>query len=149
MAEVFHHLNLAGLADYNIATPAQYAGTNMTNLPDAVLGGGMAVTCLNETAESYNGYIPANFASGTGILLGLDTNGVQYSTRIQYTLGWAGSGTPHIMPDMAARVDTKIDDGLPLTGKVGVESVCNFNAYPPATYQAMVSSCGVGMVKKF
>ena len=31
--EVFHHLNLAGLGNYNITTPTLYAGSGLTNLP--------------------------------------------------------------------------------------------------------------------
>jgi hypothetical protein len=47
--EVFHHLNLAGMGNYNITPPAVYAATNEATLPNAVLGGGMFVSCLQQT----------------------------------------------------------------------------------------------------
>ena len=146
--EVFHHLNLAGMGNYNIAPPTLYAGTNQTSFPDAVLGGAMLVTCLQQAPPQNFG---TAFSAGTGIVIGGVQDGTYYSTRIQYVEGTAANASLlPISPDMASRLDAKIDDGLPLTGRVGVLMSCNGGAggvLPPATYGAMVSSCNVSVVK--
>jgi prepilin-type N-terminal cleavage/methylation domain-containing protein len=156
--EVFHHLNLAGMGNYNIASPAADAGSGLTSFPDAVLGGGMLVTCMdNPTATVVPAPLVAPaFQSGNAIVIGatpLVTGGVNYwySTRIAYILGWA-SGAPNLTftPDMASRLDAKMDDGLPYAGRVGVAMTCSgyTGIWPPSsTYQAMASSCGVSLVK--
>ncbi len=146
--EVFHHLNLAGLGNYNIASPTQYAGSALTNFPNAVLGGGMLVTCINSTDIG----VPTVFQSGSAIAIGaIPNDGTNYSTRIRYILGYAqdnGEGyQPMITPDLAYRLDAKMDDGLPQTGNVGAFESCTGNSVP-ATYQALASTCNVSMVKR-
>jgi prepilin-type N-terminal cleavage/methylation domain-containing protein len=148
--EVFHHLNLAGMGNYNIAPPAPYANSGLTSFPNAVLGGVMLVTCMNQISTIAS--IPTAFQNGTAIMIGgVDVPQNQYgSTRIQYVMGGASYGPMlTITPDMASRLDAKIDDGLPLTGRVGVPMTCsgNFNVSAPSTYTAMVSTCSVSMVK--
>jgi prepilin-type N-terminal cleavage/methylation domain-containing protein len=139
--EVFHHLNLAGMGNYNITPPAAYASSGLTNLPTAVMGGGMLVTCLTGGATG----IPTAFESGTAIVIGGAS--APYNTRIEYVMGWAGDGPLlTIAPDMASRLDTKIDDGLPQTGRVGVPLTCSGG--PPSTYTAMTRTCNVSVVKK-
>ena len=143
--EVFHHLNLAGMGNYAIAPPTQYAGSGLTTLPTAVLGGGMLVTCLTTTQW---GFAPI-YASGTGIVIGAIS--APYSTRIEYALGYGATAPLLITPDMAQRLDMKMDDGQPLTGRIGVLLTCSGgagNVLPPSTYQAMTSNCPVSMVKK-
>lgn len=151
--EVFHHLNLAGMGNYSIMPPAAYAGSGLTNLPNAVLGGGMLVTCMdNPTATVVPApFVAPAFQSGTGIVIGLAQDGSNYSTRIAYLSGWAQDSTLlTISPDMALRLDAKIDDGMPYTGKVGTAMTCNgwTGSWPSSsTYQSMVGTCNISIVK--
>jgi len=145
--EVFHHLNLAGMGNYNIAPPAAYANSGLTTFPNAVLGGGMFVSCVSAPPPG----VPTAFQSGSVIAIGaIPNDGTYYSTRAYYTLGVAqdnGMGyQPMITPDLAYRLDAKMDDGLPQTGNVGAFESCTGNSVP-ATYQSLASTCNVSIVK--
>ena len=146
-AQIFLHLNAAGLGNYNYL-PA-YIGSGSPILPPDNFGGRMIVTCLN---QDHNFGVFSNFQIGTAIIIGSGSIG---TARVAYALGYhyvGGSIPPTLPPDVANAIDSKIDDGIPSSGRIGVLFVCGAQQaqgnLPPTTYAALSSTCNVSLAKK-
>jgi prepilin-type N-terminal cleavage/methylation domain-containing protein len=141
--EVFHHLVLSGLINYDITTPSQYTSTLQAGLPKSTLNdsGALIVTDID------GGRIP-NFATGTAILIGANNtwNSRFGSTRIYYTIGFLGNNIPMVPPKIGQQLDSKIDDGISTSGSVGMGFTCT--GASNLSYQSISSDCNISMVKR-
>ena len=150
--QLFLHLNASGIGNYNISKPVGASGSNPF-LPLHKFGGMMFVSCLYNGSTIGIGVQYPNFNNhSTGIILAALFGYGQ--TRTVYNAGWS-SGRNYLVipPDVAQAIDTKIDDGVPSTGKFGVLFDCNSEwSTPgnilPSSYSGFPSNCNVSLVKK-
>ncbi len=149
--QLFHHINASGIGSYFNKTTLTPWGIFL-NLPHDVWGTYMLVQCLSDPAWMAI-TAPAAFTHGTAILIGAtaaDPNYPYAMDRVAYSMAGAPlfGGQPLQIPSTAARnIDTKIDDAMPLTGKVGVFNDCNRNNHA-TSYGQIADDCNVSMVKK-
>ena len=164
VGQLFYHLNASGLGNYQFTDAAGGSGCVYCDLPHDVYGGAMLVSCLDTQG------IPgtANFVNGTAIIIGgipVSGGNPHYNTGVNYIIGRniTATNTPAIPPSVASSIDTKIDDGIPNSGKVGVQFVCAAsqvnNYWTPTTmgygwannYAPLVAAtppCNVSLIKK-
>lgn len=138
--EVFHQLNAAGMGTFDIYNSAYSAAhPGFTTFPYDKLGGNIIVTCLNGM-----GGLAANFQAGSSIVFGWKD--ASPNTRIVYITTYASNDV--ISPALAKAIDTKADDGLPLTGNIGSIGTCLNWPTSLATYDSMASTCNVNLGSK-
>lgn len=125
IVQVFHHLNAAGLGNYDINQQSYDSSGNPTmrvanpKPPFNAFGGRIAVTCTHYPNQWWA--FPANFFNRNMVIL----IGGRFTTN--YSLWNSMSYGAVISPASAENMDIKIDDGKPLTGILGSWSSCNNN----------------------
>ena len=179
VSQLFLHLYLAGLGKDH-TSGAFYPGSNPTigiEFPYAKLGNGtgIVVSCLADLEQG----APTFLQDGNAIVVGIGASNATYNaSRLGYSTGsygilngfsYGNNGHAQILnpigipADVARRIDEKIDDGLPSSGKFGIiagsDDVCNnvygANAYTHvlnhplvATYPAPSVSCNTTVGKR-
>jgi prepilin-type N-terminal cleavage/methylation domain-containing protein len=159
VAKVFLLLKLAGLGNYNLSVTNPYAKFGN--------GTGTLVSCL-DGGNPWPILTPAFLRQGNIIIVGIYASSysrIGYSTGQYGVVSYSGYGNTSTMPlspigipaDVARRIDEKIDDGLPSTGKFGIiagQTACdnaalsNAGSALLAAYPAPSVSCNATVGKR-
>ena len=129
-------MSLAGFGDYSKGTPTINWGSVGKEYPYARYnnGTGIFVTCLTSLSAGRATITPLFARSGSTIIVGASGGGT--ATRLFYSLGYNsaynysnwGYGSSQATPlfptgipaDSARKIDEKMDDGKPSSGKFGI-----------------------------
>jgi len=159
VSQLFLQLSLAGIGDYAKGSPTAAAGAVGREYPYARYnnGTGVFVTCLTSLSGGRATITPAFTRSGNTIVIGASGGGI--SSRTFYTLGYnsaydyalwgyAASVAVPVSPigipaDAARKIDEKMDDGKPSSGKFGIvtgSSASCDNSMPSRTGAALLAA---------
>ena len=161
VSQLFLHLYMAGISKDYTKGSLTLASTHATigkEYPYAKFGNGTGifVTCLGSVAYVPNA-TPSFLRNGNIIAVGATGRNIGSGFEIFFSLGmasawWGGFGldgsnisiTPFGIPaDAARRIDEKIDDGLPSSGKFGIiagsSNACD-NVYRSNTGLALLTA---------
>lgn len=159
ISQLFLQLSLAGLGDYAKGTPTINYGSAGKEYPYARYNKvtGIFVTCLTTLIAGRSTMTPSFARSGNTIMVGASGGGI--ASRVFYSLGYnsswgytswgyGSSMAVPIMPvgipaDAARKIDEKIDDGKPSSGKFGIitgSSASCDNTLPSRTGAALLTS---------
>jgi len=174
VGQLFQHLGLAGLGNYakGVISPGGRSHIGL-NYPYAKIGNGtgIIVTCLGSVDVNLLIATPLFLRQGNIITIGVSGSGIDDGGRISYATaigaavwtagnygqdGGGNSIAPIGIPvDVARKIDEKIDDGKPSSGKFGItagnnDTYCNnsfksgnnqplLTAYPPSSVSCQVT----------
>jgi prepilin-type N-terminal cleavage/methylation domain-containing protein len=159
ISQLFLQLSLAGLGDYGKGSPTVSWGIVGREYPYAKYrnGTGVYVTCLTSIGGGRATITPGFARSGNTIMVGASGGGTAsrlfyslgYNSSYDYT-GWgygSSSATPlfpfGIPADAARKIDEKMDDGKPSSGKFGIvtgsSALCD-NTMPSRTGAALLAA---------
>ena len=137
LPQVFLQLNDAGIASYISDGSGNKMNVGWGPVQTINNGTGLLVTCLMAQTPTFNQFVTVDSdlqKNGNVIILGAYQNNNNPGNRVVYIVGWfpaLNNSTPIGIPvSYAQKIDKKIDDGRPNTGKFGVIQDADNNCFP-------------------